>query len=315
MKHLSHYIEAAIDTFYIFFHHRQAAPLFGRRLEKRLSIIALITLMIMPALLTAQAAPVFVKKAVVLEKDLTLELYGNFIHEEVTTINSPIVGVVDRIEVKKGEYVKKNRVLFTVLRDDPGFTKQKKKIDAPFSGIIKNITAYRGSRISPQSPVMMIAAVEPLYLYAYVAEQDMGKITAGDPVSIGVAYLDEPVTGTIMSLLDVDPAKKMAPVKIRVPNPANRIAAGTEGKITYSYGKGHIVIIPAEAVFAEKGRYFAWVKESDKAQKKEIRIGELTEKGFECLSGISGGDEIIYYGYLDLKPGDPVKVVESSNEY
>lgn len=282
---------------------------------KHLFITVLTTLIIIPALLTAQAVPVFVKKAVVLEKDFTLELYGSFIHEEVTTIYSPIVGVVDSIQVKKGDYVKNNRVLFTVIRDDPGFTKQKKKINAPFSGIVKTITAYRGSRISPQSPVMMIAAVDPLYLYAYVAEQDMGKMNAGDPVNIRISYLDDPVTGKIITLLDIDPAKKMAPVKIRVPNPANRIAAGTEGKITYNYGKKNIVIIPAEAVFAEKSRYFAWVKESDMARKKEIRIGELTEKGFECLSGISGGEEIIYYGYLDLKPGDPVKVVESNNEY
>jgi membrane fusion protein (multidrug efflux system) len=266
-------------------------------------------------LLTAEAAPVFVKKAEALEKEFTLELYGNFIHEEVTAIYSPIVGVVDSTAVKKGEYVKNKRILFTVLRDDPGFTKQKKKITAPFSGVVKVINAYRGSRISPQSPVMMIAVVDPIYFYANVAEEDMGKISAGDPVNIEVAYLAEPVAGKIVSLLDIDPAKKMAPVKIRVPNPTNRIAAGTEGKILYSYNKGNIVIIPAGAVFAEKGRYFAWVKEDGKARKREISIGELTGRGFECLAGISGGEDIIYYGYLDLKPGDPVKAVEFSNEY
>jgi RND family efflux transporter MFP subunit len=256
-----------------------------------------------------------VKKAVPVKKDFTLKLYGTFIHEEVSTIYSAIPGVVDHMDVQKGEIVKANRFLFTVTRDDPGFTRQKKKIVSPCNGIIKSIVSYQGTRVSPQSPVLVIAAFDPIYLYAEAAEADLGKIKPGDPVQIDVSYLDEPVPGTIVNLLDVDPAKKMVQLKIRVPNPANRVTAGTEGKIVYNYGSGTVILIPAAAVFSEMGRYYAWVKEDGKAGKKEIRIGSLTEKGFECLSGISAGQEIIYYGYLDLKPGDPVEAVESPDEH
>jgi multidrug efflux pump subunit AcrA (membrane-fusion protein) len=260
----------------------------------------------------ADAAPVFVKEAALVEKDFVLELYGNFVHEEVTTIYSPIVGIIKKINVAKGERVNTGRVLFSVLRDDPGFTREEKMIKAPFTGIVKTIFAYEGSRISPQTPVMVIGSFDPIYLYAAAAEDDLAKIRVGAGVTIKVSYLQDKLTGEITNILDVDAARRVAPVKIRVANRQNLIAAGSEGKIFYSYGKREIVLIPGEAVFAEKGRYFAWVKKGDKAEKREIAIGELTEGGFECNAGIAAGEEVIYYGYLDLKPGDLVKTVKTA---
>lgn len=280
-----------------------------------LIITVLLTFLLIPVTSGAQGTPVFVKKAAAVEKTFFLELYGNFIHEEITTINSPIVGIIDNITVKKGEYVKSKQVLFTVLRDDPGFTKQKRNIQSPFKGVVKSINAYQGSRVSSQSPVMTVASFDPIYLYAYAAEQDLAKIETGAPVNIKVSYLTEPAAGQIVNLLDIDPAAKMARVKIRAANPQGRIAAGTEGKVLYTYGRGKTILIPAEAVFSEKGRYFVWIKEDNKARRREIKIGELTGKGFECLAGITAGEEVIYYGYQDLKPGDPVEAVETGNEH
>lgn len=275
-------------------------------------IFAALFFLIIPLAAGAEAAPVFVKKAAAVEKDFVLEMYGDFVHEEVTTSYSPIVGIIKTVNVAKGERINKNQVLFTVLRDDPGFTREEKTIKAPFTGVVKTIGAYRGSRISPQTPVMVIGSFDPIYLYASAAEDDLAKIKVGASVKIKVSYLEKILEGKISNILDVDAAKKTAPVKIRVANPQNLIAAGSEGKIIYRYDKREIIVIPGEAVFAEKGRYFAWVKKAGRAEKREITIGELTADGFECSSGIAAGEEIIYYGYLELKPGDLVETVKTA---
>ncbi len=255
--------------------------------------------------------PVFIRPAIEIEKELTLTMYGNFYYQEVTTIYSPIVGVIKNITVQTGDKVMKNKVLCTVYRDDPGFTKQEKKIKAPFTGIIGRIQAYTGTRISPQTPLMVISRYDPIYFTATTTEEYRDAIQPGVTLSISVAYLDTPVTGTVVNILPIDPAKKMLPINIRIDNPDNRISAGTEGKIQHSYAKQRVVVIPSEAVLVEKGRYFAWIAKDNRAYKKEIRTGQLMEQGIECLSGISAGDLVIYYGYLELEPGDPIEAVKT----
>ncbi len=278
-------------------------------------VLLIFLLLLIPSLLPARTYPVFVRKAAALDREFTLELYGNFVYEEVTPIYSPIVGVVQDIRVSKGDLVKKGQVLFTVLRDEPGFTKQKKEIKAPFIGIVKSINTYQGGRITPQNSVMIIASFDPIYLYIDVAEKDLAKVIIGDSIDIQVSYLSESVPGKIARILEVNPDMRMGRIKVQASNPQARIIAGTEGRIVYTYHRGKVIVIPAEAVFVERGRYFVWIKQQDQANKQEVIIGELTDQGFECLSGIAEGEEIIYYGFLDLKPGDRVTVVETQNEF
>lgn len=278
------------------------------------SLVLSVCLLTGPILAT-EPSPVFVKKAVIVDRAYTLQLYGTFVQEEATPIYSPIAGVVKDIRCKRGERVSKGQVLFTVVRDDPGFTHQVRAIQAPFTGIVNSIATYTGGRISPQNPVMVMASFDPIYFYADVAEQDLSLVSLSQEVQIRLAYLPEPVPGQAVNILEVNPQTRMARLKIRVSNPQARISAGSEGKVIYTYKQGQSVVIPAEAVQAEKGRYYVWIKKGDQAFKQEVSIGELLDEGFECLANISPGDDIIYYGYLDLKPGDRVKTVELKDEF
>jgi len=278
-----------------------------------LSTIICIVILLLP-LAAQEGSPVFVRKALSVEKNFSLEFYGRFVYEKKTTLNPPIVSIIKEMNVSLGDRVKKKQLLFTLVRDEPGFTRQERKIRAPFQGIVQGIFNYPGARVTPQGSLMTIASFNPAYLHARVPEEDLNKIPLNAQVTIRVAYLEEPVTGTVVQRLDVDPVKAMARIKIKVDNPAGEIVSGSEGKANYTHVKEKVVIIPAEAVIVEKGRYFVWVHQSGKAEKKEIGLGKLVEEGFECFSGINAGEEIIYYGYLDLKPGDPVKIMESGDE-
>ncbi len=258
---------------------------------------------------------VFCKKAVAVEKSYHLDLYGTFVHEKSTVIYPPIVGIIQTVMVEKGQRVKKGQALLVVTRDEPGFTRKKTTIKAPFTGLVKLVNAYEGGRFSPGTPLLTIAAFHPIVFYADIREADLGKVAIGDRAQVRLHYLEQPVEGTIVAVLDVNPQKKMAQLKLEVANPEGRILAGSEGTIRYEIGKEEVVVIPAEAVLAENGAYFAWVKRGDVAAKKKIRLGELRDDGFEIVSGVAAGEEVIYYGYLDLEEGAPVKVVEIQDEH
>ena len=258
---------------------------------------------------------VFCKRAVSVEKADHLDLYGTFVHEKSTVIYPPNVGIIQKVMTARGEVVKKGQALLMITRDEPGFTRKKTTIRAPFAGLVKLVNAYEGGRFSPGTPLLTLAAFNPIYFYADIRETDLGKVTVGDKVQVRLRYLEEPVEGTVISILDVNPQKRMAQLKLRVSNPGGKILAGSEGAIRYETGTREVVVIPAEAVLAENGSYFAWVKRGNVASKKKIRLGDLRDNGFEIVSGISAGEDVIYYGYLDLAEGSPVKVVEIQDEH
>ncbi len=262
---------------------------------------------------TAQA--VYCKKAVAVEKSYSLELYGTFVHEKSTVIYPPIVGIIQKVTVGKGQAVKKGQAMMVITRDEPGFTRKQSVIEAPFAGIVKLVNAYEGGRFSPNTPLVTIAAIDPIYFYADIREGDIGKVKAGDRLEIGLHYLEVPVEGTVVAVLDVNPQKRMAQLKLQAANPGGAILAGSEGVIRYEYKREPVVLIPAEAVLAEKGAYFVWVKRGDTAIRREIRLGQLRDDGFESLSGVDAGDDVIYYGYLDLQEGSRVTVVELRDEH
>jgi multidrug efflux pump subunit AcrA (membrane-fusion protein) len=258
---------------------------------------------------------VFCKKAVSVEKSYHLDLYGTFVHEKSTVIYPPNVGIIQKVMTAKGEIVKKGQALLVITRDEPGFTRKKTTIKAPFSGLVKLVNAYEGGRFSPGTPLLTLAAFNPIYCYTDIRETDLGKVAVGDTVEVRLHYLEVPVEGIVVSILDVNPQKRMAQLKLKVANTGGKILAGSEGSIRYETGKREVVVIPAEAVLAENGSYFAWVKQGNVASKKKIRIGDLRDDGFEVVSGISAGEDVIYYGYLDLTEGSPVKVVEIQDEH
>lgn len=259
--------------------------------------------------------PVFCKPAVPVEKSTHLDLFGTFVHEKSTIIYPPNVGIIQNVMTAKGEVVKKGQALLVITRDEPGFTRKKTTIKAPFAGLVKLVNAYEGGRFSPGTPLLTLAAFNPIYFYADIRETDLAKVTIGDSVAIQLHYLEEPVAGTIVSLLDVNPQKKMAQLKVKVANADGKILAGSEGTVRYETGKRTVALIPAEAVLAENGSYFAWVKRGNVAAKKKVILGDLRDSGFEVLEGVSAGEEVIYYGYLDLTEGAAVKVVEIKDEH
>lgn len=204
--------------------------------------------------------PVFSQKAVSRLKVYRLELYGNFVYEKVSFISAPIVGIVQDVKVQRGEQVNEGQVLMVVRRDEPGFTAKQTPIKAPFGGVVQAINAYEGVRFSPQTPLLTLAANRPLYLYADVLESDLAKIKVNDRVDIQIRYIDGAVPGRIVGLLEVDPGKRLARIRVEVANPKADIKAGSEGKIQYVYNQAKVVLVPAEAVFPEKGTYYVWGK-------------------------------------------------------
>ena len=253
---------------------------------------------------------VFASRAVETENEMTLRLYGTFAPGKVSLIYAPVAGVIERMAVQNGEKVRKGQLLFNLNKDEPGFSAKSIPVVAPFAGLVRNIVTFAGGSVSTQNPVLAVASVDPLHLYLEVNERDLKKIRPPVRVQVRVEYLEQPLAGTMDLVMEVNPARKTAQVRVIVPDADGRVIVGSEGVINHVYGRQKRLLVPAGAIQAEGGGYCVWTVRAGTADRRRVEIGELSPEGYEIISGISAGDMVIYYGYQELEAGEEVSIQE-----
>lgn len=85
------------------------------------------------------------------------------------------------------------------------------------------------------------------------------------------------------------------------------LAAVTTGKFANSPQ------VQTEAVIMENGKHYVWIIKSNKAEKREVKLGLNNGKYYLVESGLDSGDKIIIHGQQELRVGDSVKVYSCKN--
>ncbi len=132
----------------------------------------------------------------------------------------------DRIAIRKGE------IDLEIARLEARRTEAQlnlKTLRSPVDGVITEIRLSPGEYIFEQTPVLTIAQVDPLHVEVTLDASHYPKITNGQ---IGVLQLEIPVNRTAEVRVDaidplIDPASDTFRVRFVLPNPQNRIPAGT----------------------------------------------------------------------------------------
>ena len=136
----------------------------------------------------------------------------------------------DRIAIRKGE-VDLEIARLEARRSEAQLNL--KMLRSPVDGVITEIKLSPGEYIYEQTPVLTIAQVDPLQVEVTL---DPSHYTAVAPGQIGVLHLEVPVDRTIDVRVDavdplIDPASDTFRVRFALPNPGNRIPAGTRCSI------------------------------------------------------------------------------------
>ncbi len=73
----------------------------------------------------------------------------------------------------------------------------------------------------------------------------------------------------------------------------------------------HAMVIPVQTVIrSPRGQTYVFVVASDnRVSRQEVTLGMLTEKGYEVVSGLEKGDEIVIDGLNSLRDGSLVRIV------
>lgn len=162
-------------------------------------------------------------------------------------------------------------------------------------------------------PLFRIAQNGAMEMEARVAEQDMAKLKAGVPAKVTPVGASRAVEGQIWLLEPViDPTTRQGIARIALPRDPS-IRAGGFANAAIIAGTALQPVLPQSAVLADvKGSYVYVVGAGDKVARRDVKVGEVGEKGIAIASGINGSERVVFSAGAFLNPGEKIAPVRQT---
>lgn len=184
--------------------------------------------------------------------------------------------------------------------------KAEEGIIAPFDGVVTEVTAAHGSMVSEGGPVIMIERSDKLKVSATATKYVLDRLQVGQKVDIDilgkiyegrVSHISKVAQMTNLSAIVVD-------FEVEIVDAVEDVFLETEVKMTiYTNRSENTLILPTEAVNANKEGDFVYVMQGDTVIAKPVTCGITSEGLVEILSGITEADEIVEDYDGDIEDG------------
>lgn len=185
-------------------------------------------------------------------------------------------------------------------------------IRAEFDGIITQCSAVAGATVTDGMQLLTIESSEKVKVSFNASKYDIEKLQLGQKVDVtisGNVYEGE-VSKINRMATTGNSSTPMVGVEVHLLNPDDKIILGMDAKLTVYTNKAQdALLIPVEAVNADRNGDFLYVVENGKVVKRTIICGISTDTYTEVLEGITEADEIILTSYTTLEEGMSVTVI------
>lgn len=182
----------------------------------------------------------------------------------------------------------------------PGETEQ--KITSPSDGTVTSVFFGEQEYADPGKPVIAIAVSSEIQVRLSVNETQISDIKIGQKAVVTGAGFKNTYTGKVtyisseaQQLYTSTGQETVVEVLVNIENPGTDIKPGFTAKAKIILSESSDVLVaPYEAVRAdESGREYVFKLEGKKAVKTPVVTKEEFETGFEIVSGLRKGDEIV----------------------
>lgn len=195
-----------------------------------------------------------------------------------------------------------------VAADNAKFQLDQTNILAPRDGVIVEKIVEEGTVLPPAlsnfaagTGIVRLADTTQLYVECGVDEADINEVKTGQRVKIGAeAFPGQFVDGIVER---VNPAaataENITSIKVRVrvkPGFKLDLLPGMNATCEFiTQEKRGVLTIPSQAIKNDGGKTYVQVKSADpkKPERREVKLGVEGNEGFEVLSGLKEGDEVV----------------------
>jgi membrane fusion protein, multidrug efflux system len=184
------------------------------------------------------------------------------------------------------------------------------KIHSDTGGVVAKVDVEDGQVAASGTPLIEIVASEDIEVKLGAEPADIGKIAAGQRVSISL--VNDPgspaVEGTVRLVTQrVNPADRLVDVFVSI-SPGTRLllAAYVRGEIAIA--SRETLVVPREAILPNESDFTLYLVHDDRAVEKRVKLGLETASEVEVIDpSLKEGDRVVIVGNRELSDGMEIK--------
>ena len=182
------------------------------------------------------------------------------------------------------------------------------QLSAPFAGTVTQKTVDPGALAAPGAPLLTLEREGDYRLEASMEESKLPLIHLGQPVTVLLDAVEHPVAGHVSEVVPaVDSASRAFTVKIDLPS-TPQLRSGLFGRAQFSFGTRPVLAVPLAAT-SEHGQLTSlFVADGGRARARFVTLGQRAQDQTEVLSGLEGGERVIFPVPAGLADGARVEV-------
>ena len=191
---------------------------------------------------------------------------------------------------------------------------EQRTVRAPFAGVLGFRQQSLGSLVQAGSPIVTLDQVDTLRVEFSVSEALLGDLSPGAIVEVRAAAWPERLFKARISALGtrVDEVTRAAPVQALLDNKDNALKPGMLLNVRAQGRKRSALFVPEAAIAPENSLQFVWrVGAGDAVEKVAVTLGARLTGSVEVLHGLAAGERVVLEGQSQLRPGRPVREVQS----
>ncbi len=192
---------------------------------------------------------------------------------------------------------------------------EKKKIRAPFTGLLGIRQVDLGEYLAPGSNIVPLEALDPIFVDYSLPERNFAALSVGQAVAIEVqAYPGQRFEGRIQALNPgIDPGTRSIKIRAIIENSDARLRPGMFAQVSTVLPKRQgLLTLPQTAITYNPYGDSVFVVENDdgrlQVQRRQIKTGEVREGRVEVVTGLELGEQVVSAGHVKLRNGQQVKL-------
>lgn len=186
------------------------------------------------------------------------------------------------------------------------------KLLAPFAGKVGLRRVSAGALVQPGTMITTLDDDSVIRLKLSVPEGVLSNVKVGQDVEATAAAYPKRVFNGKVSSIDsrVDQITRASEIRADIPNADGALKPGMfmSYKLVLAR-RENALLVPEESLLAEGTRQFVFVIEANRAQKREVKIGDRNVGEVEILAGVKAGDNVVVGGIQKIRNNTQVKIV------
>lgn len=178
--------------------------------------------------------------------------------------------------------------------EQAGAQRQYTRITSPVDAVVIARQHRSGDLVAPGLPLLTLESPKGLLLEAWIAEEWLGALAPGAPVTVTIDGIAAPLPGRLARLVPSgDPVSRRFAVKIALPETPG-LAPGLFGRAHFNLGTETLLAVPRTALVERGGLTGVFVVDAEqRARFRWLRTRREWPDQIEVTAGIAPGERII----------------------